>query len=574
MRGLARLVLVCGVVAVPSAAAASAPQVAFKQLAGQRYGVVVVDQTGGGAVELTRGRPEPSVFGAFSWSPDGARIVYASDGLAGGDLYALEADGSGSMRLTRDGGNLYPAWSPDGRRIAYVHTVRVRQPAGGYRLDEDVWLVDSDGGNAHALTHDAGSKYSPAWSPDGSHILYWGSGTYVVDADTGRVVLHTNDAGGSWSPDGSHLALATGRGIDVANADGTGRHAVAGAGAAGPVWSPEGTRIAFTRSHCTPGVKGLCGTVLHSVYVVGADGSGERRLTGPFGGPGSEQDGFPNDNSESPVWWPDGSQLFFFAGTAAYAMNADGTCQRRFGPEGLLLASAAWRPGAAPSVKPSSCVDLAVRATPERGEVGLRGDALVFVTVENHGNEGATGVKLMLRLEYGRGRIRPPLPSCRGTAVVECDLASVPARGSTQLDVHVADPKPLVFHLQARVTEAGADSNPGSNTTLAYVGVLDCDVVGTSGADTLAGTPGRDSICGLPGADVIRAGAGNDRIEGGSGGDTIYPGPGRDVVAAWEGNDRIYARDGERDVIDCGPQRDTVYADRVDKLSSCERIVR
>lgn len=31
---------------------------------------------------------------------------------------------------------------------------------------------------------------------------------------------------------------------------------------------------------------------------------------------------------------------------------------------------------------------------------------------------------------------------------------------------------------------------------------------------------------------------------------------------------------GQRDVIDCGPFRDTVYADRIDELVHCERVLR
>ena len=84
-----------------------------------------------------------------------------------------------------------------------MHTNRVKQPGGLYRLDEDVWLVDSDGSDAHALTHDAGTAYSPAWSPDGSRILYSGRGTTIVDADTGRIELQTPDFSPQWSPDGS-----------------------------------------------------------------------------------------------------------------------------------------------------------------------------------------------------------------------------------------------------------------------------------------------------------------------------------------------------------------------------------
>ena len=78
------------------------------------------------------------------------------------------------------------------------------------------------------------------------------------------------------------------------NANGSGRHAVAGAGAAAPRWSPDGARLVFGRSHCTPGVKGLCGAILGSVYSVGADGLGGRRPTAPIGGG-------PGSSSESPA---------------------------------------------------------------------------------------------------------------------------------------------------------------------------------------------------------------------------------------------------------------------------------
>jgi hypothetical protein len=566
-------------VIVPAASAAHPPQVAFKQLAGLRYGIVRVDQTGANAVELTRGRPEPHVFGDFSWSPDGSRLVYAAEGIAGGDLYVLDGDSGDATQLTVGGGNLYPAWSPDGRSIAYVHTDRVKLPSGRYRLDEELWLVAADGRDPHPLTHDAGEKNTPRWSPDGSRLLYgrFGAGsdgkfgTFVVDAGTGRVLLQTSDYGGVWSPDGSRIALGASGGIDVVDADGSGRHRVA-ADAGAPAWSPDGTRIAFSRSHCTPGLKGLCGVILGSVFTVGADGRGERRLTGPIsGGPGSELDGFPNDDSFAPEWWPDGSRLFFFRrSTEAYAMNADGTCEEQFGPEKLLLAAPAWRPGATPSLPPLRCVDVRVRAALEKTPVGLREEGRVHVTIENDGNETATDVKLTLRVGSALGRVQLPLSTCRGTSVIECDLPPLAAGGSTELVLSFTHAKPIFFRLDASV--AARDTQ--TRKTFAYVWVIDCDIAGTEGPDTLVGTSGRDRICGLPGADVIRAGAGNDTIVAGAGADTVVPGPGRDFVVGGEGRDLIYARDGERDVIDCGPYLDRVFADRIDKLVKCERVFR
>ena len=131
-----------------------------------------------------------------------------------------------------------------------------------------------------------------------------------------------------------------------------------------------------------------------------------------------------------------------------------------------------------------------------------------------------------------------------------------------------------LFELRAGASAREPDSDLQGNTGGATVYVLDCDVVGTDGADRLVGTPRRDTICGLPGGDVIAAGRGDDRIDAGAGADTIRPGPGRDVVYGGEGRERVYSRDGQRDVIDCGHFRDTVYADRLDKLVDCERVSR
>ena len=97
---------------------------------------------------------------------------------------------------------------------------------------------------------------------------------------------------------------------------------------------------------------------------------------------------------------------------------------------------------------------------------------------------------------------------------------------------------------------------------------------GGSGADSLFGSSGNDTLAGGTGNDRISAGSGNDRISGNAGADRITPGTGADRVIAGAGNDRISARDGRRDRISCGSGRDTVTADRIDVLRSCESISR
>jgi hypothetical protein len=90
-------------------------------------------------------------------------------------------------------------------------------------------------------------------------------------------------------------------------------------------------------------------------------------------------------------------------------------------------------------------------------------------------------------------------------------------------------------------------------------------MTGTRCPDVLLGLGGDDWLSGLGGADTLRGGRGRDVLRGGPGSDALYGGPGAD---------RIYARDGRRDTVHCGSGRDSVRADRIDRLVGCERKLR
>ena len=80
------------------------------------------------------------------------------------------------------------------------------------------------------------------------------------------------------------------------------------------------------------------------------------------------------------------------------------------------------------------------------------------------------------------------------------------------------------------------------------------------------GTRGADTISGSLLADTIRAFSGNDEIAAGRGADDVDAGPGAD---------RIRTIDQARDIVRCGPGRDTVDADRQDLVGrDCERVSR
>ncbi|MGH2899185.1 MAG: calcium-binding protein, partial [Solirubrobacteraceae bacterium] len=95
---------------------------------------------------------------------------------------------------------------------------------------------------------------------------------------------------------------------------------------------------------------------------------------------------------------------------------------------------------------------------------------------------------------------------------------------------------------------------------------------GGSGRDRLDGGYGDDMLAGGSGRDRLYGSAGNDRLFGEGGADRIIGGGGRNVVDGGAGNDSIDVRNGERDRVVCGPGRDTVRADRFDRLNSCEVV--
>lgn len=79
------------------------------------------------------------------WSPDGTRLVFSAGVFGASDIYLLWADGSGLVRLTRDGFNNSPAWSPDGKWLAYASSVNAMPTAGvftGTTLPSAIYVVN------------------------------------------------------------------------------------------------------------------------------------------------------------------------------------------------------------------------------------------------------------------------------------------------------------------------------------------------------------------------------------------------------------------------------------------------
>jgi Tol biopolymer transport system component len=90
-------------------------------------------------------------------SPDGRKIVFASEiDDASGEIYVMNADGTGLRRLTTSPGmDGNPSWSPDGRRIAFA-SYRGGQLA--------VWSMTASGAKPRRLTDLNLSAGQPSYS--------------------------------------------------------------------------------------------------------------------------------------------------------------------------------------------------------------------------------------------------------------------------------------------------------------------------------------------------------------------------------------------------------------------------
>ena len=181
---------------------------------------------------FTEGTPERGTY-QLVWSPDGRTIYFGR--------YLVRTDGSGARRLPYL--PLTAVWSPDGTRIAFARKPRLyggAQPGPCcYSAHSDIYVMNADGSGTRKLTHNARQNAEPAWSPDGRKIAFRSTRNgnrdiYVMNADgSGKRNLTRNaawDSRPSWSPDGRKIAFVSNRDgrleAHVMNADGSGQRSL------------------------------------------------------------------------------------------------------------------------------------------------------------------------------------------------------------------------------------------------------------------------------------------------------------------------------------------------------------
>jgi len=303
-----------------------------------------------------------SCSGATAYKPSGLpeRIAYASDSDKSVHIYTIKSDGTdiqatSSDNHTNDG---MPAWSPDGTKIAFISNQSDKY---------EVWTMNSDGSGRKRLTGLKFLSSLPRWSPDGSKVVFSSQVTAADGNRSVEIFVMNSDGSGlqqitdssalaaqagqpaaknywnsvpAWSPDGSKILFGSNREGDgvtpvlyTMNIDGSGQRKFglfADVDGTQPDWSWATNEIVFVRGSAAKA----------DIWVM--DGGSPfplltaKKLTDNI------------DDNTGPVWSPDGKQIAFNSDTNSnkdiYIMNADGSNVRRLTSDRANDGFPSWRP--------------------------------------------------------------------------------------------------------------------------------------------------------------------------------------------------------------------------------------
>jgi len=257
------------------------------------------------------------------------------------NIWLVKSDGKGLMPLTRataaQASSIRPAWSPDGSKIVFASSLKLDgTDALNANATANIWKISPNGTGLAALTNGTAlgaDSQAPRWSPDGASVVFHSSrkldGTDAANSNLTRNIWRVN-------ADGTNLRRLTS--ATAANAD-----------SLFPVWSPDGTKIVFDSRRKLDGTD--AGSLITNVWRVNADGTNLVAITrttviGNF----------------DPQWSPDGTKVLFTSSRALdgtdtapmplvsnlWQMNADGTGLRPLTNSTALGAdnfSGHWSPG-------------------------------------------------------------------------------------------------------------------------------------------------------------------------------------------------------------------------------------
>src|SRR5262249_38333842 len=248
------------------------------------------------AVHLKNIREVTVVFvraGEGYFSPDGRQIIFQAEEMDTGNpfyqIFVMDLDTGRYRRVSPGVGRTTCAYfSPDGKKIIFASS----------HLDPDAKKHQEAEYRQREEDRNAGRRRNYQWdfhpymasadaNPDGSDLKW------LHDAQG-------YDAEGSYSSDGKHIVFCSNRGgnLELYSMDREGQNVrklthTPGCYNGGPFFSPDGKRVIFRSDRKKKDYL--------QIYVINADGSGERALTDT------------NGVNWGPYWYKDGKHIVYAA---------------------------------------------------------------------------------------------------------------------------------------------------------------------------------------------------------------------------------------------------------------------
>ncbi len=188
------------------------------------------------------------------WSPDGKHLSFVAQSDDGdgstSQVFTLDLRGGERVQLTNVAGGVEGyEWSPDGNRLVLlirdqdpdaddgpgpwvIDRVKFKDDYVGYlnRLRAHLYVFDIDMGRVTQISSGDYEDYSPAWSPDGSKIVFVSNRTAEPDLSSNSDIWLVD-------PDTPYDQQDPVRVTKNPGSDGS------------PIWHPDGERIAYIMTH-------------------------------------------------------------------------------------------------------------------------------------------------------------------------------------------------------------------------------------------------------------------------------------------------------------------------------------
>jgi serine/threonine protein kinase len=172
----------------------------------------------------------------------GGQIAFVSERNGQPQVWLMNADGSNQHAITsQPNGACQPDWSPDGQRLVFISPCSNRQVRSFLYPGASLYFINQDGTGLKPLPMAPEGDFDPHWSPDGKKIAF----TSLRSGKPQIYLLDVND-----------LSI-----VPISNSDSNDKQ---------PSWSPDGSEIVFVRQRSN---------TTNQIWLMAVDGSNQRRFS-------------------------------------------------------------------------------------------------------------------------------------------------------------------------------------------------------------------------------------------------------------------------------------------------------